>query len=71
MFSAAVSVGTRLYAWNTNPTLLRRRSVRAFSDSMVRSTSPMNTWPEVGVSRPAMQWSNVDLPDPDGPMIAV
>ncbi len=43
MFSAAVSVGTRLYAWNTNPTLSRRSSVSAFSDSIVRSTSPMKT----------------------------
>ena len=71
MFSEAVSVGMRLNAWNTNPTLSRRRVVSAFSDSVVRSTSPIRTLPEVGVSRPAMQCSRVDLPDPDGPMIAV
>ena len=33
--------------------------------------SPMNTWPDVTVSRPAMQCMSVDLPEPDGPMIAV
>ncbi len=31
----------------------------------------MNTWPSVSVSSPAMQCMSVDLPDPDGPMIAV
>ena len=31
----------------------------------------MNTWPEVRVSRPARQCISVDLPEPDGPMIAV
>ena len=71
MFSAAVSVGTRLNAWKTNPTASRRSRVRSFSESVVRSTSPMKTWPSVGESSPAMQCSRVDLPEPDGPMIAV
>jgi hypothetical protein len=31
----------------------------------------MYTCPDVGASRPAMQWSSVDFPDPDAPMIAV
>ena len=31
----------------------------------------MNAWPEVSVSRPARQCISVDLPEPDGPMIAV
>jgi len=31
MFSSAFSVGTRLYAWNTKPTLSRRSNVRRFS----------------------------------------
>jgi hypothetical protein len=31
----------------------------------------MNVAPEVSVSRPARQCSKVDLPDPDGPMMAV
>ena len=41
------------------------------SSSVPRSMSPMKTWPEVSVSRPATQCISVDLPDPDGPMIAV
>ena len=31
----------------------------------------MKAFPEVRVSRPATQCSSVDLPEPDGPMIAV
>ncbi len=31
----------------------------------------MNTWPEVSESRPATQCISVDLPEPDGPMMAV
>ena len=31
----------------------------------------MITWPDVTVSSPAMQCMSVDLPDPDGPMVAV
>ena len=31
----------------------------------------MYTWPEVTSSSPATQCISVDLPDPDGPMIAV
>ena len=31
----------------------------------------MNVAPEVNVSSPARQCSNVDLPDPDGPMMAL
>jgi hypothetical protein len=54
-FSEAVSVGTRLNVWKTNPTRSRRSSVSCFSDSVVRSTSPMKTLPAVGVSSPAMQ----------------
>ena len=31
----------------------------------------MNTWPDVSESSPARQCISVDLPEPDGPMIAV
>src|SRR3954452_8771988 len=54
-----------------NPTASRRSRVRSSSSSWVRSTSPIQTSPEVGESRPARQCMNVDLPDPDGPMMAV
>ncbi len=71
MFSSAVSVGTRLNDWNTNPMRSRRSWVMRLSDRLVSSMSPMRTDPEVTLSRPARQCIRVDLPDPDGPMIAV
>ena len=71
MFSSAVRVGTRLNAWNTKPTRSRRSWVIFLSDRPVSSVSPIRTDPEVAVSRPARQCIRVDLPEPDGPMIAV
>src|SRR3954452_2897724 len=71
MFSLAVRVGIRLNAWNTKPIRSRRSWVSCLSDKVVRSTSPMNTLPSVGVSRPASTCNRVDFPDPDGPMMAV
>jgi hypothetical protein len=44
-FSRAVSVGTRLKAWKRNPSRSRRSWVSFRSFSLVRSVSPMNTWP--------------------------
>ena len=52
MFSCAVSVGTRLNAWNTNPMRSRRSRVSWRSYSAPRSTSPMKTVPEVSVVEP-------------------
>ena len=43
MFSMAVSVGTRLKAWNTKPTRSRRSVVSLRSLRRVRSVSPMKT----------------------------
>ena len=71
MFSRADSVGTRLKAWNTNPIRSRRSSVSCRSERRPSSTSPTKARPAVSVSSPARQCSSVDLPDPDGPMIAV
>ena len=71
MFSSAVSVGIRLYDWKTNPMLSRRTIVSCFSDAALISTSPRKIRPELTRSRPARQCSNVDFPEPDGPMIAV
>ena len=71
MFSSAVSVGMRLNVWNTKPMRSRRSRVSSLSDSVDSSTSPMNTCPDVSESRPATQCISVDLPEPDGPMIAV
>ena len=71
MFSSAVSVGIRLYDWNTKPMRSRRRSVSSLSDSEPSATSPTKTSPDVRSSSPAAQCMSVDLPEPDGPMIAV
>src|SRR3954451_7988352 len=71
MFSSAVRVGTRLNDWKTKPIRSRRRAVIFLSDRPRSSMSPIATEPEVTVSSPARQCINVDLPDPDGPMIAV
>ena len=71
MFSRALSVGTRLNAWKTKPSLSRLSSVRSRSDIAVMSSPSMKTFPDVSVSSPAMQCIRVDFPDPDGPIIAV
>ncbi len=71
MFCFAVSIGSRLNAWNTKPTWRRRNRVSSLSDSDVSMRSPTCTSPEVAWSRPARQCISVDLPEPDGPMIAV
>ena len=72
MFSRAVSVGTRLNAWNTKPTRSRRSTRELLVGQRRRGRRRRcTTCPSVSVSRPAMQCSSVDLPEPDGPMIAV
>ena len=71
MFSSALSVGTRLNDWKTKPSFSRRSFVSWRSESWCRSTPPTMMRPDVNVSRPARQCINVDLPEPDGPMIAV
>jgi len=71
MFCSAVSAGSRLNDWNTKPTWLRRSRVSARSGSPDSSAGPILTEPEVGVSSPARQCMRVDLPEPDGPMMAV
>ena len=71
MLSAAVSVGTRLKDWKMKPTRSRRSRVSCFSPRLPSSASPIQTSPEDSVSSPARQWSRVDFPEPEGPMIAV
>src|SRR5918992_14806 len=71
MLRSALRVGSRLYAWKTNPTRSLRNSASCRSPSRVSSTSPSSTDPRVTLSSPARQCRSVDFPDPDGPMIAV
>jgi hypothetical protein len=70
MFSSAVRTGRRLKAWKTKPILSRRRSVIRASLRPASSTSSMTTEPDVGASSPARMCISVDLPEPEGPMIA-
>jgi hypothetical protein len=71
MFSAAVSIGSRLKNWKMKPMWSRRRSVSSASPRPVTSTPATVTSPEVGRSSPARMCMSVDLPEPDGPMTAV
>ncbi len=71
MFCSAVSDGTRLKDWKTKPMRSRRTLLSVSSSRLEISTSPRWTLPAVGRSRPAAQWRNVLLPDPDGPITAV
>ena len=71
MFSLAVRVGTRLNAWKTKPMRSRRRLVSALSFSLPSAVPSTTASPEVGVSSAARQCISVDLPDPEGPMMAV
>ncbi len=71
MFSRALSVGSRLKAWKMKPIRSRRSCVSFLSFSPVISVSSRWIWPLVTVSRPARQCISVDLPEPEGPMIAV
>ena len=71
MFSAAVSIGSRLKNWKMNPMWSRRSLVSAVSSSRVMSWPAISTCPSVGWSSPARMCIRVDLPEPDGPITAV
>ena len=71
MFSAAVSIGSRLKNWKMKPMWSRRSFVSSVSSRPLMSTPATETSPEVGLSRPARMCMSVDLPEPDGPMTAV
>jgi hypothetical protein len=71
MFFSALSTGSRLKDWNTNPTRLRRSRVSSLSSSPASRLAPSQTSPLVGLSSPASRCISVDFPEPEGPMIAV
>ena len=71
MFSSAVRTGSRLNVWKTKPIAWRRISVRSWSESESSRVPASSTQPAVGRSSPARMCIRVDLPEPDGPMIAV
>jgi len=69
-FSAALSTGSRLKAWKTKPMYLPRYAVRWLSPSPARLAPSTRISPSSMRSRPDRQFSNVVLPDPDGPTMA-
>ncbi|KAM9867178.1 hypothetical protein ACIFOC_00094 [Leucobacter aridicollis] len=76
MFSAAVSSGSSIPCWKTNPNRRSRKADRASSESVARSSNPVpserltKTAPESGVRIPARTYRRVDFPEPLGPIIA-
>ncbi len=52
------------------PTLWLRQEARSLSESWATSVPATTTLPEVGRSIPAMRFSRVVLPEPEGPMSA-
>ena len=70
MFSSAESTGTRLKAWKTNPSRSRRSRVSPRSSRLASSAPSTTTEPAVGRSSPASSCMSVDLPEPEGPMMA-
>jgi len=56
--------------WKTNPIFAFRTSARAFASSFEASTPSSTYRPDVGRSRQPRRFMRVDLPEPDGPMIA-
>src|SRR5215472_2233287 len=61
----------RLKPWKTKPSFLLRIAASASPDSLETSLPSRKYEPDVGVSRQPMMFMNVDLPDPDGPMMAM
>ncbi len=62
--------GNRLNVWNTKPTYLHRMSASALSLSRDTSWRFRKYSPAVGRSRQPITFMKVDLPEPEGPMIA-
>ena len=70
MFSSAVLCGKRLYCWNTIDTSLRSATISASLCSGVHRVRRRRRSRRGRCgTRPLMQRSSVDLPEPDGPMM--
>src|SRR5215472_11101507 len=69
-FSRAVSVGRSWKNWKTIPTVRPRHRASPFSLISPISCPAKTTRPEVGRSIPVRMLSSVDLPLPEGPLIA-
>ena len=72
MFSSAVSIGSRLKNWKMNPMCSRRSFVSSVSLSPAELGAGDQHLARRSAGRaPARMCMSVDLPEPDGPMIAV
>ena len=69
-FSPTVRVGTRLKRWKTTPICWRRSAAARLSLSVAAETPSMRTSPAVGRCSNPATLSRVDLPEPEGPMMA-
>src|SRR5918994_342395 len=70
MLSSDETPSSRLKNWKTMPTWWRRNFASQFSSWPVTTRSSTTTSPSSAWSRPAKMLSNVDLPQPDGPISA-
>ena len=61
---------SRLNCWNTNPIRRLRTWASSSSDMALTSSPASRKVPEVGTSRQPRMCMRVDLPEPDGPMMA-
>ena len=69
MFFRMVMLGKRLKCWNTMPIFRRTTSMSVLGSVM---TSPSKVMvPEVGSSSRFRLRRNVDLPEPEGPMMTI
>src|SRR5574344_171289 len=70
MFSNTLRSSIRLKLWKTKPMRPLRMSVLSFSLKVVTSLLLSMNVPSVGLSSNPRIFSNVDFPQPDGPIIA-
>ena len=61
---------SRLKNWNTNPMWRRRKMAQPAVDKLSTRCPRSQISPLVAGSRPPRTCSRVDLPEPDGPMMA-
>src|SRR5487761_257548 len=67
---SAVARASRLKVWKTKPiSLLRMRASSSSFNSLTRCPFSQY-WPLLGVSRQPIKFMSVDLPEPEGPMMA-
>jgi len=70
-FSSAENSGNRKWNWNTKPSVDNLVSARSASSMCAVARPRMRTSPVVGRSSIPSRESSDDLPDPDGPVMAM